>query len=161
MKKTKLTCIIMMIFYFISLWIYSPAFSSDKINWHKFKEGMELGKKGQKKIFLYFYADWCGYCEDMEKITFKDQTVIDLLNSRFIPVRVNTDKEKGATSGYNIRGLPSNWFITENGEKISNLPGYIPPDKLFFILKYIHTDSYKSMTFNSYLKNLIASGKKQ
>ena len=62
MKKTKLTFIILMIFYFISLWIYSPAFSSDKINWHKFKEGMDLGKKGRKKIFLYFYADCCRNC---------------------------------------------------------------------------------------------------
>lgn len=161
MKKTKLTCIILLIFYFISLWICSPAFSSDKINWHKFKEGMELGKNDRKKVFLYFYADWCGYCRDMEKITFKDQSVIDLLNSRFIPVRVNTDKEKWATSGYNIRGLPSNWFITENGENISNLPGYIPPNMLFPILKYIYTDSYKSMTFKSYLKNLTDSEKKQ
>jgi thioredoxin-related protein len=151
----------MLIFYFISSWIYSPAFSSDRINWHTYKEGMELGKKGQKKVFLYFYADWCGYCRDMEKITFKDQSVIDVLNSRFIPVRVNTDKEKEAASGYNIRGLPSNWFITENGENISNRPGYIPPNMLLFILKYIHTDSYKSMTFKSYLKNLIDSEKKQ
>jgi len=161
MKKTKLTCIIILIFYFISSWIYSPAFSSDKINWHTYKEGMELGKKGRKKVFLYFYADWCGYCRDMEKITFKDQSVIDVLNSRFIPVRVNADKEKGAASSYNIRGLPSNWFITENGENISNLPGYIPPNILFPILNYIHTDSYKSMTFKSYLENSITSEKKR
>ncbi|MBU0544898.1 MAG: thioredoxin fold domain-containing protein [Proteobacteria bacterium] len=160
MKKTKLACI-MLILYFISSWIYSPAFSSDRINWHTYKDGMELGKKDRKKVFLYFYADWCGYCKDMEKITFKDQSVIDILNSGFIPVRVNTDKEKVTASSYNISGLPSNWFITENGENISNLPGYIPPSKLFFILKYIHTDSYKSMTFKSYLKNLIASEKKQ
>ncbi len=161
MKKTKLACIIMLIFFFISSWIYSPALSSDKINWHKYKEGMELGKNDRKKVFLYFYTDWCGYCKDMEKVTFKDRSVIDLLNSSFIPVRVNADKEKGAASGYNISGLPSNWFVAENGESISNLPGYIPPGKLFFILKYIQTDSYKSMTFNSYLKTLIASGKKQ
>lgn len=160
MKKTKLASVIMLILYSISLWICSPAFSLDSISWHKYKEGMELGKNGRKKVFLYFYTDWCEYCKDMEKITFKDRSVIDLLNSGFIPVRVNADKEKGAASDYNISGLPSNWFITENGENISNLPGYIPPGKLFFILKYIHTDSYKNMTFKSYLKNLIASEKR-
>lgn len=161
MKKTKPACIVIMIFYFISFWICSPAFSSDSINWHKYKEGMEIGKKEQKKVFLYFYADWCGYCKDMEKITFKDRAVIDLLNSGFIPVKVNTDKEKAAADEYNVSGLPSNWFIAGNGENISSLPGYIPPDKLFFILKYIHTDSYKSMTFKSYLKKFIASEIKQ
>jgi len=133
----------------------------NSIKWQTYKEGMELGKKGRKKVFLYFYNDRCSYCKDMEKVTFKDQSVIDILNSRFIPVRVNADNEKKTASGYNITGLPSNWFITENGENISSLPGYVPPDRLFLILKYIHTDSYKSMTFKSYLKNMIISDKNQ
>lgn len=159
MKKNKLICIAVTVFCLIFIWINSPALSSDSITWYRYKEGMELGKKDQKKVFLYFYSDWCRYCKDMEKITFKDRAVIDLLNSGFIPVKVNTDKEKGAANEYNVSGLPSNWFITEKGENISNLPGYIPPSKLIFILKYIQTDSYKSMTFKSYLKNLMASEK--
>ena len=159
MKKIKLTCFIIMILYIISLWICSPAFSSDAINWQTYKEGMARGKKERKKVFLYFYADWCGYCAEMDKVTFKDRSVIDILNSGFIPVRVNADKEKKAASDYDISGLPSNWFITEKGESISNLPGYVPPNRLFLILNYIHTDSYKSMTFKDYLKNLTASEK--
>jgi thioredoxin-related protein len=139
----------------------SQALSSDSIGWYGYKEGMELGKKGQKKVFLYFYSDLCRYCKDMEKITFKDRAIIDFLNSGFIPIRVNADKERAASNEYKVAGLPSNWFITENGENISNLPGYIPPGKLYIILKYIHTDSYKSMTFKSYLKNLMVSEKNQ
>lgn len=151
----------MLTLYFISLWICSPAFSMNSIKWQTYKEGMELGKKVRKKVFLYFYTDWCSYCKDMEKITFKDQSVIDILNSRFIPVRVNADKEKGAASNYNLKGFPTNWFIDEKGEGISALPGYIPPEKLSFILKYIHTDSYKSMSFKSYLISQAGSEKKR
>jgi thioredoxin-related protein len=73
---------------------------------------------------------------------------------------VNADKERKAVSNYNIRGLPSNWFIRENGETISNLPGYISPDMFFFILKYIYTDSYKSMSFKTYVNNHKTSGGK-
>jgi thioredoxin-related protein len=161
MKQRKLTSGLMLLFFFLSLGIYAPAFSSDRINWHTYKEGMELGKKDRKKVFLYFYTDWCGYCRDMEKVTFRNQSVIDILNGRFIPVKVNADKEKGPASDYNVKGFPSNWFIDEKGENISALPGYIPPGKLLVILKYIHTDSYKSMTFKSYLISEANSEKKR
>jgi thioredoxin-related protein len=159
MKHKKPAAFIALIFC-ISLWICPPAFSSDRINWHNYKEGMALGKKDRKKVFLYFFTDWCTYCKDMEKVTFKDRTVIDTLNSRFIPVRVNADKEKVAASDYNVKGFPTNWFIDEKGEGISNRPGYIPPGMLLNMLKYIHTDSYKSMTFKSFMANFMNSEKR-
>ncbi len=160
MKKIKSAGLILLAFFCASLWAPQYAFSSDNIKWHSYKEGMESGKKNQKKVFLYFYSDSCGYCEEMEKVTFKDISVIDILDKNFISVKVNADKERKAVSSYNVRGLPSNWFIRENGETISNLPGYIPPDMLFFVLKYIYTDSYKSMSFKSYVNNHKTSGGK-
>lgn len=161
MKHTKIAAFLLALFFLVLSGVSRDASSSGKINWHTYKEGMELGKKDRKKVFLYFYTDWCGYCREMEKVTFIDQSVIDILNSRFIPVRVNADKEKGAASDYNIKGFPTNWFIDEKGDGISALPGYIPPEKLSFILKYIHSDSYKSMSFKTYLLSQADSGKKR
>lgn len=160
MKKIKSAGLVILAFFCISLWVPQYAFSSDNIKWHSFKEGMEFGKMNQKKVFLYFYSDSCGYCGEMEKVTFKDISVIDILDKNFISVKVNADKERKTASSYNVRGLPGNWFIREDGEIISNVPGYIPPDMFFFFLKYIYTDSYKSMSLKSYINNHISSGKK-
>jgi len=160
MKKIKSAGLVILAFFCASLWGPQYAFSSGNIKWHSYKGGMESGKKNQKKVFLYFYSDSCGYCEEMEKVTFKDRSVIDILNKNFISVKVNADKEKKAASSYNVRGLPSNWFVRENGETISNLPGYVPPDTFFFVLRYIYTESYKSMSFKTYVNNNISSWKK-
>ncbi|MDQ1331527.1 MAG: hypothetical protein QG578_1795 [Thermodesulfobacteriota bacterium] len=160
MKTMKPAALVILIFLCASFWLPRYAFSSDKIKWHSYKEGIESGKMNKKKVFLYFYSDSCGYCEDMEKVTFKDVSVIETLDKNFISVKVNADKEKKTASSYNVRGLPGNWFIGEKGETISNRPGYIPPGMFHIILKYIHTDSYKSISFNSYIKNRINSGGK-
>jgi hypothetical protein len=48
--------------------------------------------------------------------------------------------------------LPSTWFISENGDKIGNRPGYIASDEMLKILKYIGTDSYLSMSFKSFME---------
>jgi len=160
MRKIKSAGLVILAFLCASLWVSQYAFSSDNIKWHSYKEGMESGKKKQKKVFLYFYSDSCGYCEEMEKVTFKDISVIDILDKNFISVKVNVDKERKTAADYHVRGVPSNWFIKENGETISNLPRYVPPEIFSVVLNYIYTDSYKSMSFKIYENNYISSGKK-
>jgi thioredoxin-related protein len=51
-----------------------------------------------------------------------------------------------------VTGLPMSWFVGKDGENIGGQPGYIPPDMLLPLLKYIHTDSYKQMNFKTFMK---------
>lgn len=130
----------------------STTSASDEINWHAYEEGLALAKQEGKKIFVHFYADWCAYCEKMENETLKNSAVIDYLNQNFIPVRVNSEKDRDLARNYYIRGLPSTWFVSETGEKISSLPGYISAEMLLNALKFIHTDSYKKMSFKDFIE---------
>lgn len=128
------------------------ARSAEAIQWYGYEEGVQQGRDESKKVFLNFYADWCRYCKMMDQKTFTDDSVIAYLNEHFVPIRVNSDQRKRIASNYNVRGLPVSWFIAENGENIGNQPGYLPPDQLLMLLKYIHTDSYKQMNFTQFVK---------
>jgi thioredoxin-related protein len=122
------------------------------IQWSSYAEGRQRGEAENKKVFLVFNADWCRYCLQMEKETFQNPTVIAYVNRNFIPISVNSDKEQKIAAKYNVRGLPSTWFISENGDRIGNRPGYIDSDEMLNILKYIGTDSYQSMSFQSFME---------
>ena len=133
----------------------SCSFASSKgIKWYTYKQGIELSKIEGVKIFLYFYADWCTYCKKMEKETFNDDSVVSYLNDNFIPIKVNSDRDIKTALDFGVKGLPSSWFIEENGERISNLPGFIAADILLNVLKYINTDSYKEMPFREFMQNM-------
>ena len=151
MKRKYIVAVFLLVACFFA-WGPQSFASSGKIQWYPYKEGMALGKSEGKKVFLHFYADWCGYCVKMEKTTLRDPFVVNYLNTHFIPIRVNADREKKVVSDYSVRGLPATWFISETGETISNQPGYVPPDMLGNMLKYIQTDSYKTITFNDFIK---------
>ena len=139
----------------VILSVFSFSFASSKsIKWYTYKEGIELSKKEGKKIFLHFYAGWCTYCKKMEKETFNDYSVASYLNDNFIPIKVNSDREIKIALDFGVKGLPSTWFIAENGERISGLPGYIPPKRLLNILKYINTNSFKEMAFRKFMENM-------
>lgn len=158
MKKIKAACFFFSIF-FLVLFIFVNCFAGDSINWHEYEEGMELCNNNQEKVFLYFYSDTCRYCKEMENKTFKDSSIIDMINTNFIPVKVNTDKEQGITRNYRVRGLPSVYFLSEDGEIINKYPGFMPSEMLSVASKYVYTDSYKSMSLKSFLDSQKSSEK--
>jgi thioredoxin-related protein len=116
------------------LTVAAAASAADSINWRSYEEGMILSKIEKKKVFLHFYADWCGFCRKMANTTFKDATLIDYLNDNFMPIMVNTDKDPQTASDYGVLGLPHTVFLTAMGEPIFIMPGYIPTDTLMAML---------------------------
>jgi len=45
-------------------------------------------------------------------------------------IRVDADRDKAAASLYRVKGLPHMVFLTEVGQEIGSLPGFIPPDRM-------------------------------
>ena len=115
--------------------------SSSQIQWLSFESGMALGRFEKKNVFVNFYADWCGFCKEMERTTFKDPSVIDYLNENFIAVKVNTDREQQTAAMFRVQGLPDSWFFSKQGNVIGHRPGFIPAETLLTILKSIVNDS--------------------
>jgi thiol:disulfide interchange protein len=116
--------------------LHTPVFAKE-IAWQSFSDGIERSKSENKKIYLHFYASWCGACRIMENKTFKDPTVIAYINENFIPIKVNTDRELETTRLFRVRALPDNWFIAEDGRPIGHRPGYITPVQLKSLLKKV------------------------
>jgi len=130
----------------------TPQASSSEIKWLTYDNGMTAAKTEGKKIFLHFYAAWCGYCKKMDLKTFQDASVVQYLNENFVPIKVNSDKQKRLAMQFRVRGLPSSWFLQDDGGKIANRPGYISPKQMMSFLQFIHTDSYKKMNLNEFLQ---------
>lgn len=123
---------------------------ASKVRWYDYEEGIRRGKQEGKKIFLNFYADWCHYCQVMEEKTFRDGAVAAYLNDHYIPIQVDSDRQQPIAKEYSVQGLPTSIFIAEDGANIGSQPGYIPPDLMLPLLKYIHTDSFKRMDFKKF-----------
>lgn len=127
---------------------------SGGITWQKYDKGVVMAKEQNKKIFLYFHAEWCGYCRQMDKSTFQDKALIDYMNANFIAIKVDSDVEKKVADSYSVRGLPTSWFLKSNSDKLSNMPGYIDAKRLMTILKYVHTESYEKMSYSDFEKSM-------
>ncbi|MFH2044272.1 MAG: thioredoxin family protein [Pseudomonadota bacterium] len=156
MKKIK-TASLLFSFFLFFIMISANTFAADSIKWHKYDEAKKLCSNNQAKLFIYFYSDSCRYCREMENKTFKDQTVTDIINNNFIPVKINGDKERNLTFTYRVRGYPGLFFIDDKEEVIFKNLGFIPPEMFISISKFVYTDSYKTMTIKSYMESTSSS----
>lgn len=141
----------------------SKAAEADSIIWHRYDQGMKLAKKENKKLFIDFTAKWCPYCRKMEATTFRDSTVIAVLNKYYIPVRVDGDSsdslnvdgvattEKAVARDFRVTGYPVFWFVTPGGERLVSLEGYRPPDYMLRVLDYLKDNLYKTISFADFL----------
>ena len=128
----------LLIAFCLSMGFYGNTSAAEGIKWRSYEEGRVLSKAEKKKVFLHFYADWCVFCKKMAKETFQNPAVVSYLNNHFIPVRVDTDRNPATAMKYGVTGLPSTWFLTDMGEAIGTVPGFIPPDTLLSMLKEVN-----------------------
>lgn len=126
---------------------------ASQIAWMGYEEGMASGKTSQKKVLINFYADWCTWCKKLDKETFADKAVVDYLTRNFVAVKVDSDRRQDLAAAYGVQGLPTMWFVTDQGDPISALPSFVPADTFLDILRYIHTESYKRMKFSEFAKS--------
>ncbi len=113
------------------------AVTAAKVKWHTYKAGTDLARRQNKNMVIYFHADWCTYCGQMERETFGDAAVIEMLNNRAIAIKVDVDVEKRIARQFGVRGLPATILLLNNGEQIGPLPGFIPPRAYLAMLSRI------------------------
>lgn len=111
------------------------------IEWVPFDEGLKRAESQKKAMLLDFTASWCGWCKKMEKETFSDTSVVNLVNKNFVAVRVWGDSEKLldikgykisekdlAVSQFGIQGYPSFYFLCPDGLGYKRVVGYRAAD---------------------------------
>lgn len=112
---------------------------NDSIRWQSYSSGMKIARAQNIPIFLHFYADWCRYCVKMAKETFQENTIIEYLNSNFVSIKVNIDKQRQLANKYQVRGLPTTFVIDSKGERMGPIPGYLSKEELLGMLRQMHS----------------------
>jgi len=91
-----------------------------------YQEALSASKLSDTPVLLIFSADWCHYCQDMKKTTFKDADVIKEM-ANFVVYEVNVDKEKAIAAKYAIRGMPTYKIVNANESVIAETSGFKKP----------------------------------
>ena len=81
---------------FVLILVLTPIFTFAQgapkleIDWIPLEKAKKYAKKYDKNILIYFYKKDCPYCDEMNKETLIDLTVVNLINNNFFPVKMDS-----------------------------------------------------------------------
>lgn len=152
-------------FIFVLLLVANVNFASE-LKRGDFNTVVETAIKNNKYVVVEFFSKGCGWCKTMEKKTYEDKKVKELLKKDFLLARIDVEDDsytfKYSDKTYaldeflmavQIRGIPSTAFMDAKGQFVTIIPGYIPAETFYNILLYIKTNCYeKSISFQDFTK---------
>jgi uncharacterized protein YyaL (SSP411 family) len=106
------------------------------IRWHEWgEEAFAAAQRQNKPILLDIGAVWCHWCHVMDRESYDDPAVAQIVNDKFIAVKVDRDERPDIDSRYQIAvsaisgqgGWPLTAFLTPDGKPFFG-GTYFPPD---------------------------------
>ncbi|MCM8535406.1 MAG: thioredoxin family protein [Lentisphaeraceae bacterium] len=126
------------------------------LDWQKdYAKAMAVENK--KPTLLYFTADWCGPCKEMQKTTFKDDSVIKEL-AQYNIIMIDYDKNEELVKKYRVSGIPQFTLLNRFDEIVNQKSGYMSSALLKSWLKensYLSFSDAELSKLNSTEKDLI------
>ena len=83
------------------------------------REAFERAGREAKPILLSIGAAWCRACHEMDRTTYADPAVAEVIRRRFVAIRVDTDRRPDINERYNLGGWPTTAFLTADGRLIA------------------------------------------
>jgi thioredoxin-related protein len=85
------------------------------------KEATEKGRP----LLLDFGYEGCTYCRKLDATTFRDPAVVKVLNSKFVPLRIDIEKDpRHLAEQLNLQKYPTVIFATPEGQVLGSIEGY-------------------------------------
>lgn len=108
------------LFLFISLVCFFQIGFAEEVS--NYEDAVKLSRETNKEIFLYFGADWCGYCKKMEKVL-EDKQVSANMND-YIVLKLNKDFNENLSKRYNVKSIPDYMIIDKDENILKRHKGY-------------------------------------
>ena len=144
------------------------------IQWISWEEAIKASEKQPKKIFVDVYTDWCGWCKQMDRTTFSDPKVVEVVNKHFYAVKFDAEGKNdiqygnrtfkfiasGARGVHELAyalldgrmGYPSYVYLNEKQERITISPGYKPSESFLKELDFIVGEHYKTTSYEAFMQ---------
>lgn len=94
-----------------------------------YHRGYELAKRQHKPMLVFFTAQWCTYCHQMEADAFVQEAVVNL-SRQFVCVLVDADAEPDICRNFRIKGYPTIQFLSARGVPLNRVTGKQPAQQL-------------------------------
>ncbi len=133
------------------------------LEWLDFGDALRAAEKSGRLVIVDVYAPWCPWCARLQQEVYALDEVGLFLTENFETARLNIDDEEKSISfkGYDLspselaaglgaEATPTIVFLTEAGDYITRVPGFVEAEEFMHILKYMSAGAYRMESYQDY-----------
>jgi hypothetical protein len=112
--------LLLLVFVFVAFVITVFVIHREKtINWiEDYDAGLEMAKQQEKNILLAFDKKLTRFSSEMWQRTYNNPDVIKFVESNFVPILIDVDKQPDIAKPYNVTTYPSHFVLLPDTHKI-------------------------------------------
>jgi thioredoxin-related protein len=100
------------------------------VDWrNSWESALKEAQKEKRPLVLELYMEGCPHCMRLDRETHPDEAVAAVLNTRFIPVRLEGRSHMDVVKQYNVTGAPTTLIFSPEGKELHRFPGFFPPQE--------------------------------
>ncbi len=114
----------------VSVWVLGASAWAGVAWEQNYDAALAKAKKEKKLVMVDVYTDWCGWCKKLDKDTYGQKDVETKLTKEFISVKINPEKSSQnakLAKQFGTHGYPHIVFLDAEGQKLSEIGGYLAP----------------------------------
>ncbi|HZU98705.1 MAG TPA: DUF255 domain-containing protein [Planctomycetota bacterium] len=119
-----------------------PPSAPRAVAWEEWRspEIFAKAQAGKKLVLLDLGTGWCHWCHVMEETTYKDATVVALLDEHFVAARADADARPDLANRYEDYGWPATIIFDAKGTELVKLQGYKDAARMISLLRAVVDD---------------------
>src|SRR5262245_24278608 len=103
----------------------APAARGQTINWRSdYNKARKEAQEKNAPLILDFCMQGCVPCKKLEETTFRDPKVLALITEKFIPLKVEQERDPNLVSALRINGFPTIVLAAPDGKILTSLEGF-------------------------------------
>jgi thioredoxin-related protein len=92
---------------------------------HDYNAARREAREKNRPLILDFGTADCLWCKKLDASTFRDPAVVQLLNERFVPLKIDADKDAPLAKTLGISSFPTLLFATPEGKILGIHEGFV------------------------------------
>jgi hypothetical protein len=119
------------------LWPF-PVCAAQEVVWRAdYNNARREATEKNRPLVIDFGTENCFWCKKLDATTFRDPTVANLMNERFVPLRIDAEKDGPLATALHIQSYPTIVLASADGKILDLQEGYLEAPRMLEKLQRI------------------------